>query len=130
MCLKWRLHYSNGRYYCRIRSYNSSSIENLCTIHWLYRKNWWNNMWCWRLRFDHGYVEHSSNYSDTLGSLWFYSKNRVTNFNADVVITNAFKSFQYKAKLLRDTVDQSAPNLTNWILNKKIKYCRAIKISK
>ena len=43
-----------------------------------------------------------------LGSLWFYSKNQATNFNADVVITIAFKSFQYKAKLLRNTVDQPA----------------------
>ena len=60
-----------------------------------------------------GYVEHSSNYSDTLDSSWFYSKNKATNFNGDVAITNAFKSFQYKVKLFRNTVAQLALNLTN-----------------
>ena len=27
---------------------------------------------------------YNSNYSDTTGSLWFYSKNSPTNFNADI----------------------------------------------
>ena len=26
-------------------------------------------------------IEYSSNYSETTGSLWFYSKDEVTNFN-------------------------------------------------
>ena len=46
-------------------------------------------------------IEYSSNYSKTTGSLWFYSKNEVTNFNVDITNNNNnFKSFEYKAKLL------------------------------
>ena len=30
-------------------------------------------------------IECSSNYSDTTGSIWFYSKNKAVNFNADIV---------------------------------------------
>ena len=30
-------------------------------------------------------IEYSSNYSETTRSLWFYSKDEVTNFNADIV---------------------------------------------
>ena len=48
-------------------------------------------------------VEYSSNYSATTGSLWFYSKDEVTNFNADIVNNNNFKSFGYNAKLLGNT---------------------------
>ena len=44
-------------------------------------------------------LEYSSNYSDTTDSLWFYSYNEATNFNADIVNTNDFKSFKYEAKL-------------------------------
>ena len=29
-------------------------------------------------------MEHSSNYSETTGSLWFYSKDESTNFNNDI----------------------------------------------
>ena len=29
-------------------------------------------------------LEYSSNYSNTTGSLWFYSKDEVTNFDADI----------------------------------------------
>ena len=43
---------------------------------------------------------YSSNYSDTTGSLWFYSKDEATNFNNDIENTDAFKSFKYNAKLL------------------------------
>ena len=28
-------------------------------------------------------IQYSSNYSETTGSLWFYSKDETTNFNAD-----------------------------------------------
>ena len=28
-------------------------------------------------------IEYSSNYSDTTGSLWYFSKDKVTNFSAD-----------------------------------------------
>ena len=47
-------------------------------------------------------IEYSSNYSETTRSLWFYSKDDVTNFNED--IANNFKSSEYKAKLLENTV--------------------------
>ena len=48
-------------------------------------------------------LEYGSNWSDTIGSLWFYSKDEATNLNADIVDNNAFKSFKYKAKLLGNT---------------------------
>ena len=48
-------------------------------------------------------IEYSSNYSETTGSLWFYSKDEATNFNADIVNDDKFKSFKYKAKLLGNT---------------------------
>ena len=85
----------------------------------MYHKDWWtNNRWRWRIRFSHGNVkliEYSSNYSETTGSLWFYSKGEATNFNADVVDNNNFKSFTYKAKLLETTVAQVASNEANEI---------------
>ena len=30
-------------------------------------------------------IEHSSNYSDTTGSLWFYLRNEAADFNADIL---------------------------------------------
>ena len=50
-------------------------------------------------------LEYSSNYSDTACSLWFYSKDEATNFNANIEDTNTFKSFSYKTKLVESTVD-------------------------
>ena len=44
------------------------------------------------------------------GNLWFYSKSKANNFNANIDNTNAFKSFEYKTKLLWDTVAQLRPN--------------------
>ena len=38
-------------------------------------------------------IEYRSNYSETTGSLWFYSKDEATDFNADIVNDNNFKSF-------------------------------------
>ena len=32
----------------------------------------------------HNLLEYSSNYYDTAGSLWFYSKDEASNFNADI----------------------------------------------
>ena len=61
-------------------------------------------------------IEYSSNYSETTGSLWFYSMDEATNFNADIVNTDDFKSFKYKAKLLGNTAAQPAPNAANGIL--------------
>ena len=35
-------------------------------------------------------LEYSSNYSNTTGSLWFYSRDEATNFNADIAAGNNF----------------------------------------
>ena len=35
-------------------------------------------------------LEHSSNYSRTNGSLWSYSQDEATNFNADIANENNF----------------------------------------
>ena len=40
-------------------------------------------------------IEHSSSYSETTRSLWFYSKDETTNFDTDIAINNNFKSFEY-----------------------------------
>ena len=48
-------------------------------------------------------IEYSSNYSETTGSLWFYSEDEATNFNANIENTDDFKSFKYKDKLLGNT---------------------------
>ena len=45
-------------------------------------------------------IEYSSNYSETTGSIWFYSKDEATDFNINFENTDDFKSFNYKAKLL------------------------------
>ena len=39
-------------------------------------------------------IEYSSSYSKTTGSLWFYSKDEATNFNAHITNTDDFKSFK------------------------------------
>ena len=44
-------------------------------------------------------IEYSSNFSETIESLWFYSKNEETKFNATIA-NNSFKSFECKTKLL------------------------------
>ena len=41
-------------------------------------------------------IEYSSNYSETTESLWFYSKDEGTNFNADIAHTNNFKSLSIR----------------------------------
>ena len=46
-------------------------------------------------------IEYSSNYSETTGSLWFYSKDEATDFNADIVNDNKFKSFRYIAEIIK-----------------------------
>ena len=46
----------------------------------------------------YNFTEYILNYSDTIGSLWFYSKDETNNSNAD--IGNALKSLEYKPKLL------------------------------
>ena len=52
-------------------------------------------------------IEYNSNYSETAGSLWFYSKDKATDFNADIANNNNFKTFKYMAKLLENTVAQA-----------------------
>ena len=37
-------------------------------------------------------IECSSNYSETEGSLWFYSKDEATDFNNNIANTNDLKS--------------------------------------
>ena len=44
-------------------------------------------------------LEYSSNYSDTTGSLWFYSKDEETDFNNIIENSDEFKSSKYKTKL-------------------------------
>ena len=64
-------------------------------------------------------IECSSNYSKTTGSLWLYSKDEATDFDADIANTNNFKSFMYKAKLLENTEADGAngilKNATNTV---------------
>ena len=54
-------------------------------------------------------LEYSSNYSDTTCIFWLYAKDEATNFNAGIENTNAIKSFEYKTKLLGNTVARPAP---------------------
>ena len=61
-------------------------------------------------------LECSLNCSDTTGSLWFYSKDEIINFNADIANNAAFKFCKYEIKLLEDTVAQSAPDNGDGIL--------------
>ena len=61
-------------------------------------------------------LEYSLNYSDTTGSLWFYPKDKAINFNNDIANTDAFKSFEFNAKLLGNIVAQPATNQANGIL--------------
>ena len=70
-------------------------------------------------------IEYSSNYFETAGSLWFYSKDEANDFNANIANTNDFKSFRYKAKLLGSIVAYGG----NGIL-KKCNNCCAIKTFK
>ena len=49
-------------------------------------------------------VEYISRYSETKGSLWFFSKGEATTFNTNIENTDNFKSFKYKIKLLGNTV--------------------------
>ena len=68
-------------------------------------------------------IEYSSNYSETTGSLWFYSKDEATDFNADIVNDNNSISFKYKVELFGNTVAQ-VDNATNTkkCIKKSLKY--------
>ena len=41
-------------------------------------------------------MEYNSNYSETIGSLWFYSKDEAVSFNNNIASTNNFKCFKSK----------------------------------
>ena len=61
-------------------------------------------------------TEYSSNYSGTTGSLLIYSKDEVTNFNANIANTDNLRSFEYKAILFRNIDAQNDNNAANGIL--------------
>ena len=61
-------------------------------------------------------IEYSSNHSETTESLWFHSKNEATDFNADIDKSYKSDNFNFKAKLLGNTVAQPNPNHANGIL--------------
>ena len=68
-------------------------------------------------------LEYSSIYSDMTGSLWFYSKDKATNFNVDISDTNNFKPFNYKTKLLEDNEADGANGiLRNTTIAVPLKY--------
>ena len=73
----------------------------------------------------HNLIEYSSNNSETTEYLWFYSKNKATDINADIADSNNFKSFMYKAKLLENT----RAKWSKWN-SKKYTICCTIKIFK
>ena len=60
-------------------------------------------------------IEDHSNYSETIRSLWFYSKDEATNFDISIEDTDNFKYFKYKARL-ESTVAQPTQNNANGIL--------------
>ena len=61
-------------------------------------------------------IEYSSNYTETTGSLWFYSREQATDFNAN---DNSFESFKYKDNLQENSVARLAPNAANQIQKMK-----------
>ena len=68
-------------------------------------------------------LEYSSNYSDARQYIVFYSKDEVTNFNADIAGNNAFKYFSYINKLLGNVVpDRNNGVLRNTAIFLTLKY--------
>ena len=68
-------------------------------------------------------IEYSTDYSETTGSLWLYSKDEATNFDADIANNNNFKSFEYKVKLLETAVADGANGiLRNATITVQLKY--------
>ena len=55
--------------------------------------------------FIYNYLEYSFNYSNMTGSLWFYSKVEVTNFQADIDDNDHSKSFKHKTELIGSTAE-------------------------
>ena len=68
-------------------------------------------------------LEYSSNYSDTTGSLWLHSKDKKTNFNANIFSSITFKSFEYKTGLRENTIaDEVNGFLGNATITVPLKY--------
>ena len=61
-------------------------------------------------------IYYLKEHCETTGRLWFYSKDKATDFNADIANDNNFKSFKYKAKLLSNVEAQPNPNHAYGIL--------------
>ena len=61
-------------------------------------------------------IEYSSNYSETAGNLWFYSKDEATEFNNKIKNADSFKPCPYNSELLGDAVAQTPPNNANGII--------------
>ena len=61
-------------------------------------------------------IEYSSNYSETAGILWFYSKDEATEFNNKIENADSFKSCPYNSELLGNAVAQTPPNNANRII--------------
>ena len=71
----------------------------------------------------YNFTEYILNYSDTICSLWFYSKGETNNSNADIANNNAFKSLEYKPKLLDKIVaDETNSTLKNLTIAVPSKY--------
>ena len=68
------------------------------------------------------WIEYSSNYSEITGSLWFYSKDEATDFNADIANTNHSKSFRYKTKLLENNEADGANRILKNAVSLPLKY--------
>ena len=64
----------------------------------------------------YNFLENSSNYSETIGSLWFYSKDEATNFDVNITNTDTFKSFKHKANVMGDIVAKPNANQNDRIL--------------
>ena len=68
-------------------------------------------------------IENNSKYSDTIVTLWFYSKNEETDFNNDIVNNNDLKSLKNKTKLLENTeVDGANGILRNTTITTPLKH--------
>ena len=65
------------------------------------------------------FLEYISKYSDPTGSLWFYSKNEVTNFIDDIADNDNFESFKNKSELLGET---AADGLNGILIAVPLKY--------
>ena len=71
----------------------------------------------------HNFLEYSSHYSDTSGSLQFYLKDEATKFNANIEDDNNFKFSKYQAKLLGNTkADDVNGILKNTVFVVPLKY--------